>query len=236
MPRQRRGGDLRPMQLEIRDAAGPELSAGSRLLAGCLGFGPRDAIPPWLIHDLQLAGGPALGAFVAGELAGFSLAVPARGESGPYLFSCGLAVAPSVRGRGIGLRLKAEQGERARERGYRVIRWGADPLNVAGLRLYLDRLGARVVGYDAEPYAGIRDDGPVAHDDVQIEWVLDGERPAGRVAGWVELTATNGGDATALRLSVREAMRQQLEAGAVGVGVGVDHAAARAWMRFEVPR
>src|SRR5918999_252129 len=148
--------------VEIRDARGGDLVAGCELRADSLGFGARDALPPWLVQTAATAGGIALGAFRDAELLGFSVAIPA--EPGA-LFSCGLAVAPELRGRGIGRRLKLAQRERALGAGRTVIRWTADPLSARALGLYLSGLGARLVGYAADLYADVRPS-EVPADDV----------------------------------------------------------------------
>ena len=79
--------------VEIRDARGGELVAGCALLATSLGFGPRDALPPWLVQTAAASGGIALGAFREAALIGFSVAIPAEPDA---LFSCGLAVDPGT--------------------------------------------------------------------------------------------------------------------------------------------
>ena len=223
----------------VGEAQPEDLVAGTRLLAGALGFAPEDAIPPWLVKDAQEAGAIALAASAGDEVVGFSVALPALGEAGPYLFSCGLAVAPRFRSRGLGRRLKLAQRERALERGIRTIRWRADPLNAPGLRLYLDGLGARVVAYRAALYEGVRGSGGVPHDDVDVEWALD--RPGGSPAPVTcgveipfsrEVVAAER-DARAWRSAVREQATAALAAGGVGAGVERDAGAHRAWLRFE---
>ena len=155
------------------------------------------------------------------------------------LFSCGLAVARSHRGHGIGRRLKLEQRQQALELGIRTIRWRADPLNVAGLRLYLDGLGARLVGYRTELYAGIRDDGPVPHDDVDIEWRLDAPPDAPNTASqlvelpWEGASLAGDRERRRRRRAVREAICAALGSGSVGIGVDREPASGRAWLRFE---
>lgn len=219
--------------VEIRDARGAELVSGCALVAGALGFAPRDALPPWLVQTAAASGGLALGAFADGSLVGFSVAIPA--EPGA-LFSCGLAVDTAHRGRGIGRRLKLAQRERALASGRTVIRWTAEPLAAGALRLYLTVLGARLVAYGAGLYDEVRP-APAAQDDVTIEWRLDATpRAAARPVASVEvpfdhraLTATELGE---WRLRVREAMASALAGGRVGIGAELDRAARRAWVRF----
>ena len=218
--------------VEIRDARGGDLVAGCELLAASLGFGPRDALPPWLIQTAATSGGIALGAFGDGALVGFSAAIPAEPNA---LFSCGLAVEPGQRGRGIGRRLKLEQRARALASGRTVIRWTAEPLAAAALALYLSGLGARLVDYGAGLYDVRPSDVP--QDDVTIEWRLTG-RPGGigRPAASVEVPFDHrrlaDGELAEWRARVRRGMSRALERGNVGTGVALDRASRRAWVLF----
>src|SRR5262245_25065302 len=136
--------------VDVRDAAGAELVAGCALLARALEFGDRDAVAPWLVQTAAGCGGLALAAFAGERLIGFSFALLAAGDEP---FSCGLAVEPAWRGRGVGRALKLAQRERALRSGVTRIRWTADPLSAPALGLYLSGLGARLVAYKPELYA-----------------------------------------------------------------------------------
>jgi predicted GNAT superfamily acetyltransferase len=223
--------------VEIRPVRRTELPAAARLLAEALGFSDRDAIPAWLMQDAIERGAVALGAYAGPELVGFSYAVPAVAADGrTFLFSSGLAVDPRRRGSGLGRRLKQAQRAEALARGYAVIRWTADPLSVPALRLYLSGLGARVVGYRPDAYRGVRDAGPIPHDDVDVEWRLDRASPGGSPVAHraVELPVDRMGlapaDAARWRRRVRDELYAGLADGWQGVGVRVDRAARRAWL------
>jgi predicted GNAT superfamily acetyltransferase len=227
----------------IRSAEPGDLVAGTALLADALGFSESDRIPGWLAKDAQEGGAIALAAVAGRELVGFSLALPALRAPGVVeLFSCGLAVARSHRRTGLGRRLKLEQRRQALELGIRIIRWRADPLNVAGLRLYLDGLGARLVGYRPDAYEGVRDDGAVPHDDVDIEWRLDSPPIAPMTASqlvelpWEGASLAGERERRRWRTAVREAMCAALGSGSVGIGVDREPVSGRAWMRFEAAR
>jgi predicted GNAT superfamily acetyltransferase len=210
--------------LQFRDAHGAEIVDGCALLARSLGFADRDALPPWLVQTSAAHGGLALGAFADDGIVGFSFALP--GETGT-LFSCGLAVAAGLRGRGVGRRLKVLQGERARAAGLTLIRWTADPLSAPALSLYLGRLRARLVAYAPGLYGAVR---PGAADDVVIEWRLNGAVPEpGAPTARVEIPVER--DAR-WRDPVRRAMTEALAAGGVGTDVVVDRSAWRAWVLF----
>lgn len=232
-PARRAGHGAGVEQIEIRDARGGELVAGCELLAASLGFGPRDALPPWLVQTAAASGGIALGAFEEAALVGFSVAIPAEPDA---LFSCGLAVDPAHRGRGVGRRLKLAQRGRALAAGRSVIRWTAEPLAVAPLSLYLSGLGARLVEYGADLYADVRPSDRV-QDDVMVEWRLSGApRGTGAPAASVEVPFDHRRLAAAeladWRMRVRRGMSRALGRGHVGTGVALDRASRRAWVLF----
>jgi predicted GNAT superfamily acetyltransferase len=214
----------------VREATGSELVGGCALLARALEFSDRDAIAPWLVQTAAGCGGLALGAFAGERLIGFSFALLAACDE---LFSCGLAVEPAWRGRGVGRALKLAQRERALRLGIARIRWTADPLSAPALGLYLSGLGARLVAYEPELYAVVR---PGAGDDVVIEWPLAPAAVAPGSASRVEipLDRPDGAELRRWRRRVRNDMTRVLDSGAVGTGVAVDSAARRAWVVFSV--
>jgi predicted GNAT superfamily acetyltransferase len=223
-----------PRPPTVRLARRHELPAAAALLAGTLGFAPRDAIPAWLMRTTDEAGGVTLVAVHHGTVAGASYALPALDGGRPSLFSCGLAVAPEHRGRRLGLALKAEQRRQALARGYASIRWTADPLNGRALRLYLSGLGALVTAYHAGLHDGLREDPGHPLDDLEVVWAL-GARPRldDRDRHRVELPWSPAGpDADVARARVRDAMCELLGAGYVGCRIDVDAAAARCWIAF----
>jgi predicted GNAT superfamily acetyltransferase len=218
----------------VRDASGAELVAGCALLARALEFAERDAVAPWLVQTAAGCGGLALGAFAGERLIGFSFALPAAGGE---LFSCGLAVDPAWRGRGVGRALKLAQRERALAHGCTRIRWTADPLSAPALGLYLSGLGARLVAYEPELYAAVRP-APVAPDDVVIDWPLASAAAMSGSASRVEIPfdrrSLDSAELRRWRLRVRNDMVGVLASGAVGTGVAVDRATRRAWVVFSV--
>jgi predicted GNAT superfamily acetyltransferase len=216
-------GGMRDRAFTVRDASGAELVAGCALLARALDFSDRDAVAPWLVQTAAGCGGLALGAFADARLVGFSFAMPAAGDA---LFSCGLAVDPAWRGRGVGRALKLTQRERALGQGCTRIRWTANPLSAPALGLYLSGLGARLIAYEPELYAAVRP-APIGADDVVIDWPLAPAVAPSGSASRVEipLDRPDGAELRRWRLRVRNDMTRVLDAGAVGTGVAVDRAA-----------
>jgi GNAT superfamily N-acetyltransferase len=179
-------------------------------------------------------GGLTLGAFAHGALVGYSYALPGF-DGGPFLLSCGLVVAPGFESRGIGMSLKLAQARHARRAGYDLVRWTTNALASRPLRLYLSKLGARLVRYHADMY-------PAAFfpDEVEIEWDLrEGRSQTGpaRASHSVEipwdraLLAPEEGRRWVAR--VRAAMPGLLADGFVGTAVLVDKVKKRSFVRFE---
>ncbi|HET8757033.1 MAG TPA: GNAT family N-acetyltransferase [Solirubrobacteraceae bacterium] len=202
--------------IAIVEARRDQLVPAARLLGAVLGFEPADSVPPWLMLTAAASGGLVLVACSGDEVVGASFAIHGVRDRVPFLFSCGLAVAPAHRRRGLGRALKLEQRRQALRRGIEVIRWTADPLNGPGLILYLSGLGARLTAYRAELYDGLRAGDGVPQDDVEIEWRL-GDGPVRAAAAGTVVRVAGDGDRLSRRLQVREAMTAALADGAVGV-------------------
>jgi predicted GNAT superfamily acetyltransferase len=202
--------------IAIGEPTRDELPAAASLLGATLGFRPADAVPAWLMLTAAECGGLVLVARYDGEIAGASFAIAGVRDGEPFLFSCGLAVAPPLRRRGIARALKLEQRRRALARGIEVIRWTADPLNGPGLRLYLTGLGARLTAYRPGLYDGLRAGDGVPQDDVEIEWRL-ADGPVRAAADGRVVDLPEEGDRLERRLRVRAEMGAALADGEVGV-------------------
>lgn len=197
-----------------------QLAAAADLLARSLGFEPRDAIPAWLMRTTDGCGGLTLAALDHGDVVGVSYALPASDERRLAWFSCGLAVAPTSRGRGIARSLKLEQRRRALAAGVELIRWTADARNGPALRLYLSVLGARLVGYRPGRHRELRA-AEAADDDVDVEWRLTGAEPSlsAPPAATIPFPADHG---TAQHGAYARALREALDDGLVGVALEPD--------------
>jgi chorismate synthase len=108
----------------------------------------------WGLSDLEItsaiqliatvhAGGLLLVAEAPGDgIVGFSYGFAGWSDGAPHLHSDMLAVRPSWRGKGVGLRLKWAQRDGALARGLRLVTWTFDPMRAKNARLNLRRLGA----------------------------------------------------------------------------------------------
>ena len=112
----------------------------------------EDVVPPPVLMVSARRGGILLGAFDGDEMKGFVYSIPAIKEGRLTQWSHMLGVAPDVRGRGVGARLKLAQRERALEMGIDLIEWTYDPLQAANAHLNFARLGVVVEEYEENIY------------------------------------------------------------------------------------
>src|SRR5678815_4770734 len=125
------------------------------------------------------AGGWTLGAFVADRMVGFVHHLAAvRGDNEIFGYSHMMAVAKDYQNKGVGVRLKWAQRERALREGRKLIKWTWDPMQARNAHFNLNRLGATVDTY-AENYYGI-DYGTderlgLPSDRLSAEWRIDSD-------------------------------------------------------------
>jgi len=109
----------------------------------------RDLVPSSIFAVVKETGGQVLGAFLDGEMVGFTLGMAAFHETGPgapeaYIHSHMTAVLPEHRDKGIGRMLKLFQRQDALARGIRLVEWTFDPLEIRNAHFNLLKLGAVV--------------------------------------------------------------------------------------------
>jgi predicted GNAT superfamily acetyltransferase len=219
------------VSVAIRRARSEDLREAARLLARALGFTAADAVPAWFMRTTDECGGLTLVATSSTAIVGVSYAVSARADGAAFLFSCGLAVAPEHRGRGLGLELKLAQRREAIALGYSTIRWTTDPVNGRALRVYLSGLGAVLNAYRTSLHDGLRADPGHPQDDVDIVWpLLDRPRFEQRDLRHVALPWSSADRAD--RDRVRSEMLALLADGYVGSGVQLDRDSQRCGVTF----
>jgi predicted GNAT superfamily acetyltransferase len=173
-----------------------ELDACVQLQIDVWGYSDGDVIPRRVFTVTQKIGGQVLGAFdvtddgsdTSESLIGFAMALPAvRGVNGPqpYLHSHMLAVRPAYRNAGIGRRLKLAQREDAVARGFQLMEWTFDPLEIKNSFLNIHRLGAIVRRYTPNFYgvSSSRLQGGLPTDRLHAEWWMQSERVEAIVSG-----------------------------------------------------
>jgi len=155
-----------------------ELKACVALQKEVWNFSDYDLIPLRLFVVAEKIGGQVIGAFDAGELVGFAMSIPGARDGKAYLHSHMLAVRESYRNSGIGRRLKLFQRDDALKRGFDLIEWTFDPLEIKNAWLNIEKLGAIARRYNVNQY-GISSSplqGGLPTDRLVAEWWLRSER------------------------------------------------------------
>jgi len=141
-------------------------------------FDDRDLVPLRMFVVSQKIGGQIIGAFNGGELIGFALSIPGARGGRAYLHSHMLAVRDSWRNHGVGRRLKLAQRDDGIQRGFELIEWTFDPLEIKNAHLNIVRLGAIARRYSADHYGASSSplQGGLPTDRLSAEWWLKSER------------------------------------------------------------
>jgi predicted GNAT superfamily acetyltransferase len=116
------------------------------------GYNDGDTIPRRVFIVAQRIGGQVLGAFDGDTMIGFAMSLPGYRDGRSYLHSHMLAVLPEYRNTGIGRRLKLAQRDDAIVRGFDLMEWTFDPLEIKNAHLNIARLGAIVRRYQPDFY------------------------------------------------------------------------------------
>ena len=106
------------------------------------------------------------------------MGLPGFREGAAYLHSHMLAVLPEYRDAGLGRRLKLAQRKDAMERGFALMEWTFDPLEIKNAYLNLHRLGAIARRYQPDFYGPSSSplQGGLPTDRLYAEWWLGSER------------------------------------------------------------
>ena len=156
-------------------------------------FSEAELIPVRLFVVASKIGGQVMGAFVAkqpnarqsDELIGFALAIPGFRNGHSYLHSQMLAVRETYRNGGVGRRLKLCQRDDALARGFELMEWTFDPLEIKNAYLNIEKLGAIARRYNVNQY-GITSSplqGGLPSDRLVAEWWLKSKRVESALAG-----------------------------------------------------
>ena len=143
----------------------------------------------WNFTDIELVplrmfvvaakvGGQVIGAFEGSEMIAFLLAIPGAHRGRSYLHSHMLAVREEYRNGGLGRRVKLFQREDALARGFELIEWTFDPLEIKNAYLNIEKLGALARRYHMNQY-GITSSplqGGLPSDRLVAEWWLKSKR------------------------------------------------------------
>ncbi len=149
-------------------------------------FADADLVPVRMFVVASKIGGQVIGAFVKRdnetdgekELIGFALAIPGMRNGHCYLHSHMLAVRQQYRNGGLGRRIKLHQREDALARGFELMEWTFDPLEIKNAYLNIEKLGAIARRYNVDQY-GITSSplqGGLPTDRLVAEWWMKSKR------------------------------------------------------------
>jgi predicted GNAT superfamily acetyltransferase len=202
------------------------------------GYNDGDVIPRRVFVVAQRIGGQVLGAFDGETMVGFAMSLPGYRDGRSYLHSHMLAVLPEYRNTGIGRRLKLAQRDDAAARGFDLMEWTFDPLEIKNAHLNIARLGAIARRYQPDFYGPSTSplQGGLPTDRLYAEWWLRSPRVESVLRGEVlhpqivervtvpqaiyqwKQNVEQRGLAQALQISIREALQSAFQRGLTVVG------------------
>jgi predicted GNAT superfamily acetyltransferase len=148
-------------------------------------FSDADLIPVRIFVVAGKIGGQVIGAFAEDNLVGFALAIPGVRNEHHYLHSQMLAVRQQYRNAGLGRRIKLFQRDDALARGFELMEWTFDPLEIKNAYLNIEKLGAIARRYNVDQY-GITSSplqGGLPTDRLVAEWWMKSKRVEAVLAG-----------------------------------------------------
>jgi predicted GNAT superfamily acetyltransferase len=144
------------------------------------GYDPADMIPRRMFLLASRIGGQVMGAFLGDNptAVGFAMAFPAVRNGHAYLHSHMVGVIPEVRNQGIARALKLAQRDDALARGFDLMEWTFDPLEIKNAYINIAKLGAIVRRYQHNFYGSSSSplQGGLPTDRVYAEWWLRSKR------------------------------------------------------------
>jgi predicted GNAT superfamily acetyltransferase len=143
------------------------------------GFDELDVMPLRFFVVASHIGGQVIGAFTPQkEMIGFLCALSGMKEELSYIHSHMLAVLPEFRNQGVAKRLKLAQRDDALQRGFHLVEWTFDPLELKNAYFNIEKLGAIVRHYSPNHYGitSSRLQAGLPTDRLIAEWWLLSDR------------------------------------------------------------
>jgi predicted GNAT superfamily acetyltransferase len=151
-----------------------------RLEEAVWGYDPADMVPRRIFLLASRIGGQVMGAFLGTSptAVGFAMALPAYRNGHAYLHSHMVGVIPEARNQGIARALKLAQRDDALARGFDLMEWTFDPLEIKNAYINIAKLGAIVRRYQHNFYGPSSSplQGGLPTDRVYAEWWLRSQR------------------------------------------------------------
>jgi predicted GNAT superfamily acetyltransferase len=141
-------------------------------------FSDAELVPLRMFVVAEKIGGQVIGAFAVREMVGFALSIPGARGGHSYLHSHMLAVRKQYQDAGLGRRIKLFQRDDALARGFELMEWTFDPLEIKNAYLNIEKLGAIARRYNVNQY-GITSSplqGGLPSDRLVAEWWLKSRR------------------------------------------------------------
>jgi predicted GNAT superfamily acetyltransferase len=141
-------------------------------------FSDAELVPLRMFVVAEKVGGQVIGAFAGNGMLGFALSVPGVRGGNSYLHSHMLAVRKEHQNSGVGRSIKFFQRDDALARGFQLIEWTFDPLEIKNAYLNIEKLGAIARRYSVNQY-GITSSplqGGLPTDRLVAEWWLSSRR------------------------------------------------------------
>lgn len=166
--------EIRPLQRieEFRGCVEMQLSVW--------GFDELDVMPLRFFVVASHIGGQVFGAFAENDkMIGFLCALAGQKENNlPYIHSHMLAVLPEYQNLGIAKRLKLAQRQDAIQRGYQLVEWTFDPLELKNAYFNIEKLGVIVSHYSPNHYGitSSRLQAGLPTDRMIAEWWIQSDR------------------------------------------------------------
>jgi len=142
------------------------------------GFSDVELVPLRIFSLAPKIGGQVVGAWDGETFVGYAMAIPGNRYGHPYLHSHMVAVKDGYRNIGLGRKLKLFQRDDAIARGYELMEWTFDPLEIKNSYFNLERLGAIARRYNVNQY-GITNSplqGFLPTDRLVAEWWMRSKR------------------------------------------------------------
>ena len=149
------------------------------------GYNEADMIPRRMFLLASRIGGQVLGALLGDQVIGFAMALPAYRNGHAYLHSHMVGVLSQHRNFGVARALKLAQRNDAIARGFDLMEWTFDPLEIKNANLNITKLGAIVRRYQHDFYGPSSSplQGGLPTDRVYAEWWLKSERVVQTLSG-----------------------------------------------------
>lgn len=162
MRSQEERGRTGSVRVEVRELTElTELKHCERIQRAVWNAAESELVGASLLRAAQHAGGLVAGAWVGGEMVGFTFGFPAHHvatDPPQGLHSHMTGVLASARSGGAGRALKWFQRRWCLQHGLRWVEWTFDPLRAPNARLNLEYLGATVSEYLVDVYGQMEDD------------------------------------------------------------------------------